>query len=46
VLLFAECFFLPSASLVKGLIRRVPDKLLSAKVFALGKGAISGSELE
>jgi hypothetical protein len=37
--------FLPSAALGKGLIRRVPDEMLSAKIFALGKGAVSGSAL-
>jgi hypothetical protein len=40
--LFAECFFLPSTALGKGLIRQVPDEMLSAKIFALGKGAVSG----
>jgi hypothetical protein len=35
---------LPSAALGKGLSRRVPDEMLSAKIFALGKGAVSGSE--
>jgi hypothetical protein len=29
--LFAECFFLTSTALDKGLIRRVPDEMLSAK---------------
>jgi hypothetical protein len=41
--LFAEGFYLVSAALGKGLIHRVPDEMLSAKIFALGKGAVSGS---
>jgi hypothetical protein len=36
--------FLPSAALSKGLIRRVPDEMLSAKICALGKGAVFGSD--
>jgi hypothetical protein len=45
-LLFAECFFLPSVALGKNFIRRVPDEMLSAKIFALGKDSVSGSDHE
>jgi hypothetical protein len=41
---FAECFSLPSAALGKERLCQVPDIWHSAKHFALGKVALSGSD--
>jgi hypothetical protein len=41
---FTVCFYLPSVALGKKSLCRVPDILRSAKILALGKGLVSGSE--
>jgi len=45
VQVFAECHILPSATLGKASLCRVPEIWHSAKIFALGKSRVSRSDV-